>query len=1144
MSTTLLASWNSLSRGTRRLVITAVVALDAVLGLLHGAGSLNLLDLIVMGNLPGDLVWLLQTLQLIATGFAVVKVVFDDLPPSRLRVAIIAASPVLLLVHVLFSLEVLLRGQGLSTTVNLDLASLGMDTLTWSATYLAIAVGCTLTYAVQRYGNFAQSEFFMVGMYSGIVLGWMEHVQPLVTAPQDGVLSWTVFLYALVLGFLLSGFAGVVVDRLVFKGFRDRKASADVMMIASLGVALVLRGLLYLRFASDSKRFVPDADWMDGSGQAWTLPSRVFRIDLGAGDLQVVSEAREASYAFNNAIMPIVTFGTVILLLVLLTRTRLGRRMRAVADNPELAASCGINVERVQMMSAFLSAGITGVGGTVFGLYVTFSPQTGFTLLLPAFAVIVLGTIGSISGTIVAALVIGFVRAVSSPVLIAIGNPLDRTNYAAMAGVTPYLIIIAILLVLPKGLGDGWERWRIERLRSKATVRREPNHRVAAVFAVLLGWLGVHHLHLKQNARMVAMAGLTATAWFIHTVASFMREHSWAGRDAVAPNGMDEASTVAWLSLIGTEQTLLNAFGLVGDVLWPLVPLLVWAYALREAQFLLAGRHGEDPFPALTKHWGSLTSSLSRSAAAASGRLGGVLGRASGALRSSSGTSTPLDAALSGLGDRLRSAGERLFERLDMPEGRTSERGSTLTFVALAALLLLVILWLPLDGRNDWGFYKTLQVSNVMATFAIFLLLAFSLNLHTGMTGLLNFGVIFFASIGAILVGILTAPQEYFGYGWPILPAVLAAMVVGAVAGWLMAGPTARLRSDYFAIITISMGEVVRLLLSGEPLLRVGANASAIGIGQYPKPLNVWWFCGREPQLTSAGEVMSPVACSLDPSITSAASIVGDLLGFTKPAPYMLVLALIGFFAIVLTWLVLSTLYRSPWGRVLRAIREDEEVAQHHGHDIMRHKATSLAVGGAIAAFAGALWAWKLGGFQPSFMSPARSTFLVWAAFIIGGAANNRGMVIGAMIIALMEFFFNVLVAAQGSSDLPLHGLANSIDVVFQWMVLTPFQPALVFLVLAGAMAWLRRSSAAETFGWMGATMLVLGVLLGGEGHHSITEVFPEVLGGVHPKMGFVKEVLVGLLIVFSLKFNAKGLLPEVPFRPERTGASSMEVEE
>ena len=1141
MSTSPLARWRTLPRGTKRLVITALVALDAILGLLHGAGSLNLLDLLLFGNLPGDLVWLLQTVQLICTGFAVVKVVFDDLPPSRLRVGVIALSPILLLIHVLFSLEILLRGQGLSTTVNLDLASLGMDTLTWSATYLAIAVGCTLTYAVQRYGNFAQSEFFMVGMYAGVVLGWMEHVQPLVTAPQDGVLSWTVFLYALILGFLVSGFAGVVVDRLVFKGFRDRKASADVMMIASLGVALVLRGLLYLRFASDSKRFVPDADWMDGSGQAWTLPSRVFRIDLGAGDLQVVSEVREASYAFNNAIMPIVTFGTVIMLLLLLTRTRLGRRMRAVADNPELAASCGINVERVQMMSAFLSAGITGVGGTVFGLYVTFSPQTGFTLLLPAFAVIVLGTIGSISGTIVAALVIGFVRAVSSPVLIAIGNPLERTNYAAMAGVTPYLIIIAILLVLPKGLGDGWERWRIERLRSKATTRKEPNPRAAAALAVLFGWVGLHHVQMRKNARAVAMAGLTGLAWAVHAVSSFMREHSWAGRDAVAPRGMDAATSEAWLSLVGTEQAVLSTFGLLGDVMWPLIPLLVWAYALREAYLLNAGRLDEDPFPALTRTWTSFTGRLGRFTTACSEALSQGLGRITGLMPAAGGGAMPLNGSLDGLQDLLKGASSRLTE---WSEARTTERGSTRAFLLFSAVLLLIILWLPLDGRDDWGFYKSLQVSNVLTTFAIFLLLAFSLNLHTGMTGLLNFGVIFFASIGAILVGILTAPEEYFGYDWPIFPAVLMAMVVGAAAGWLMAGPTARLRSDYFAIITISMGEVVRLLLSGEPLLRVGANASAIGIGQYPKPLNVWWFCGREPQLTSAGEVMSPVACSLDPTITSAASIVGEWLGFTKPAPYMLLLALLGIAAAALTWFVLSTLYRSPWGRVLRAIREDEDVAQHHGHDIMRHKAMSLAVGGAIAALAGALWAWKLGGFQPTFMSPARSTFLVWAAFIIGGAANNRGMIIGAMIIALMEFFFNVLVAAQGSSDLPLHGVADSIDALFQWSVLTPFQPAVLLLVLAAVMAFFRSSKAAETLGLLGLTMLILGVLLGGEGHHSITEVFPEVLGGVAPKMGFVKEVLVGLLIVFSLKFNAKGLLPEVPFRPDRPGAASAEVDE
>ena len=82
--------------------------------------------------------------------------------------------------------------------------------------------------------------------------------------------------------------------------------------------------------------------------------------------------------------------------------------------------------------------------------------------------------------------------------------------------------------------------------------------------------------------------------------------------------------------------------------------------------------------------------------------------------------------------------------------------------------------------------------------------------------------------------------------------------------------------------------------------------------------------------------------------------------------------------------------YSSPWGRILRSIREDEDVAQHHGHDVMTHKASALAVSAAIAAFAGALFAWYLGSLQPSFMQPSRTTFLVWAAFVIGGAGNNR----------------------------------------------------------------------------------------------------------------------------------------------------------
>ena len=305
------------------------------------------------------------------------------------------------------------------------------------------------------------------------------------------------------------------------------------------------------------------------------------------------------------------------------------------------------------------------------------------------------------------------------------------------------------------------------------------------------------------------------------------------------------------------------------------------------------------------------------------------------------------------------------------------------------------------------------------------------------MTGLVNFGVIFFVAIGAIIVGVLTASSDVFGYDWPIFPALIVAVIVGGFFGWLLAYPTARLRTDYFAIITISLGEILRILLMGEPLLRVGGNASAIGIQSYPLPLQEWWFCGSETPVSSTGTKYSPLACSADPEIDSIARKVAELLEVTgidlegKAAPYMLLLSIMGIFTALVVWKVLDILFKSPWGRILRSIREDEEVAQHHGHDIFTHKARSLALGGAIAALAGAFWAWKLTGFQPSFMSPAKSTFLVWAAFIIGGAGNNKGMLIGAIIITLTEFFFNVLVAAQGSSTLPLADTSSLIDEKF-----------------------------------------------------------------------------------------------------------------
>lgn len=461
--------------------------------------------------------------------------------------------------------------------------------------------------------------------------------------------------------------------------------------------------------------------------------------------------------------------------------------------------------------------------------------------------------------------------------------------------------------------------------------------------------------------------------------------------------------------------------------------------------------------------------------------------------------------------------------------GRESPMGSWIFFSILLTILLLFLLWLPIAESDDFRWKKTLQVSNVLVSLAIFILMAFSLNLHTGYTGMVNFGVIFFVGIGTITVGILTAPEELHGYGWGILPATMMGVALAAFLGWALAYPTARLRTDYFAIVTISLGEIVRVLLAGEPLLRVGAVGSAIGISAYPLPLENWWFCGSEESGPDT-QWVSPDACRDDISlIDTPANQVAELLNLGEPAPYLFILMVISLIAVVIVWKLLSNLLSSPWGRVLKAIREDEEVAQHHGHDILTHKAASLALGAAIAALAGAIWAWKLTGFEPTFMSPARSTFLVWAAFIIGGTSNNRGMVVGAFIIVLMEFVFNVLVAGQGSPDLPLHTTASRIDSLFEWLFTNQWEAAKTFAIVM-AVGFVVRSERLLDIGASGAAIFSFGAIALGE--RSIEESF--FSGVVSADMLYVKLLLIGCLMLFSLKFNSKGLLPEVPVRPER----------
>ena len=259
------------------------------LGLLLGFGALNILDLLLLGSLPNDMVWLLQIAQSLSCGFALLKIVLH-LPINHspildgFRRAAIYASPVLLFALVLLTIEMLLLGQEKGAAITFDLTSLGTSTLMWSATYLSIAIGLTLTYKVQRYGNFAQSELYMAGMFFGMILGWSEYYYVLSEAPADGVIAWGLLVRTLLFAFVLTGVLGVIIDRAVYRGFRLKDANPQVMMIASLGIALILRSLYFLRFSSAKIRFSPDADF-SSTVNKWELPTTKIRLNLGERDL-------------------------------------------------------------------------------------------------------------------------------------------------------------------------------------------------------------------------------------------------------------------------------------------------------------------------------------------------------------------------------------------------------------------------------------------------------------------------------------------------------------------------------------------------------------------------------------------------------------------------------------------------------------------------------------------------------------------------------------------------------------------------------------------------------------------------------------------------------------------------------------------
>jgi branched-chain amino acid transport system permease protein len=249
----------------------------------------------------------------------------------------------------------------------------------------------------------------------------------------------------------------------------------------------------------------------------------------------------------------------------------------------------------------------------------------------------------------------------------------------------------------------------------------------------------------------------------------------------------------------------------------------------------------------------------------------------------------------------------------------------------------------------------------------IYALVALGLQLNVGYTGITNFGAAGFMAIGAYTMGILVL-KAGFSF-WLSLPlAMLAAVIFGVVIGL----PSLRLRADYFAIATIAAAEVVRLFAQ---------NARGLTGG------NQGLFCNNTG------------GCYDDAWRHFSTTVQGWLesLGWNNPdalAP----LAIVIWITVMLVALALIYVTKSPWGRVLRAIREDEDAARALGKNALSYKLQSLAIAGAIGAIAGFFLALDLATIHAEDYLPL-FTFYAYAVLILGGLASYWGVTLGAVIL-------------------------------------------------------------------------------------------------------------------------------------------------
>ncbi|QDX41427.1 branched-chain amino acid ABC transporter permease [Salarchaeum sp. JOR-1] len=306
----------------------------------------------------------------------------------------------------------------------LDLIASG---LVFSSIIVLGSIGLSLIYSIADFANFAHGDTMTVGAYSALVtFGAVGGLGGSLLGLPYG------FFVALAVGIAAAAVVAVITEKVVYAGL---DIGSIGLLITSIGIAFIYRAVIQLRFGAGFTRY----------------------------DIQVLRPIDAlVPYGVRVTLHDVAIVGSAVVLVtglhVLLQYTDLGRKMRAMADNPELARVSGIRTDRVKLWTWVIGAGLAGAGGVFLGLFSRLVPRMGFNLLLIIFAAVILGGIGSVYGAMLGGFLIGMINQLT-PALSELGSllPLVPDAWGIPIGIEyadalAFVIMVLVLLVRPNGI--------------------------------------------------------------------------------------------------------------------------------------------------------------------------------------------------------------------------------------------------------------------------------------------------------------------------------------------------------------------------------------------------------------------------------------------------------------------------------------------------------------------------------------------------------------------------------------------------------------------------------------------------------------------------------------------------------------------